>query len=566
MAHRSEDPIQPRRHTRVRPAHRAATAIAFAGIGVLLYWLLAARPLWVDEEMLLLNVRDRGWAELAGALWLDQSAPLGWLWLEKLALVTLGPGERAVRLLPTLFGIGTLAGAVWIGRRWLSAFAAAVLAALCATGEWLIFFTKELKHYSADACGALWIAALAAWAVDGDDPEARRRRLLCWWAVAAVALWLANGALFVTPGAALVLASLSWRRDGWQGAARVAAGGGLWLLSFAGYYLLVLRHALGNAYLQNYWGFAFPPAHADVAALAQWTVAQAHSFALKPGSTGLPGVFWLATLGGIVLARPRARPLALICLTLPPTALLLAWLRLVPPFERLAIWAVPAAYVAVALCADAADWLVRRPGTTRQRWLPLAFACALAASVVALDVFGRGRATLIGQGAESFYRLDDRRSIDWIMRTRRPGDVILTTHYGLAALWWYGGVNVAALDGEGHLADGTPVFEVGHAPPGPACADQEARLTAALRGAARTLVYAGYRNNLVPEGFEPLLFEELGRRGQLVDYRAFATLSLLASFDLSRPTAGAVTIPIERGTMPPPPAEGCLTIAPGKRW
>jgi hypothetical protein len=57
--------------------------IACAGSAALLYWLGRARPLWVDEEMLLLNVRDRRFTQLAGALWLDQSAPLGWLALER---------------------------------------------------------------------------------------------------------------------------------------------------------------------------------------------------------------------------------------------------------------------------------------------------------------------------------------------------------------------------------------------------------------------------------------------------------------------------------------------------
>jgi hypothetical protein len=49
--------------------HRAywvAISIAVVGGGALIYWLAVARPLWVDEEMLALNVRDRwfsnGWS------------------------------------------------------------------------------------------------------------------------------------------------------------------------------------------------------------------------------------------------------------------------------------------------------------------------------------------------------------------------------------------------------------------------------------------------------------------------------------------------------------------------
>src|SRR5262245_41098739 len=116
--------------------------------------------------MLLLNVRDRGFAQLAGALWLDQSAPLGWLALERLALLTLGTDERAVRLLTVVFGIGTLFTGVWIGRRWMSPAGATVLVLLCALGEWIVFFTLELKHYSSDTFWALFLPALAVWALE----------------------------------------------------------------------------------------------------------------------------------------------------------------------------------------------------------------------------------------------------------------------------------------------------------------------------------------------------------------------------------------------------------------
>src|SRR5262245_53757437 len=107
-----------------------------AGALVLIYWTSLARPLWVDEEMLLLNVRERGFLELTGPLWLDQSAPLGWLWLQRLLLLTLGASEPALRSLTVAFGIAMLSTALWIGRRWMGPAGAAVFAALCGIGIW----------------------------------------------------------------------------------------------------------------------------------------------------------------------------------------------------------------------------------------------------------------------------------------------------------------------------------------------------------------------------------------------------------------------------------------------
>jgi len=57
--------------------------------------------------------------KLAQPLSLAQSGPFGWLALQQMALRTLGPGERALRLVPMLFGVGVMGISVWVGRRWM---------------------------------------------------------------------------------------------------------------------------------------------------------------------------------------------------------------------------------------------------------------------------------------------------------------------------------------------------------------------------------------------------------------------------------------------------------------
>ena len=68
---------------------------AAIGSVIVLYQWLNARPLWLDEEMIALNLRDRSFPELAGRLWLDQSAPLGWLYLQRLIMLVFGASEHA---------------------------------------------------------------------------------------------------------------------------------------------------------------------------------------------------------------------------------------------------------------------------------------------------------------------------------------------------------------------------------------------------------------------------------------------------------------------------------------
>jgi hypothetical protein len=557
-------------------AHLIATVIALAAAGVLVYWTSTARPMWVDEEMLALNVRDRGFGQLAGPLWLDQSAPLGWLVLERLALLALGANEPAVRTLTVLFGIGTLATAWWIGRRWMTPIGAALLVALCGTGEWLVFFTLELKHYSADAVGALLIPALAARALDARELQAFGRRVAQWWAAAAAALWFSNGALFVTPACAIVLLGAAIaRRDHAKPGAQFLGGIG-WLGSFGLAYVFVLRHALANAYLKTYWAFAFPPTGDGIGATAQWITAQAAPLAVKPIGTGLPVVFWLAYMAGIMAGLARRSNLAIVCATVPGSAIALAVLHVVPTFERLAIWSVPCFYVGLALCADAAArWAGLAPtaGSSGRRrlWVPqavLASTLGITALVVSYDIVRRG-VFAIEHRPRSNYGLDDRSSVNWLVDARRPGDAVLSTHYGLAAIWWYGKVDISSADRGGRLADGTPLYEIHHVADPGECVRWSTALDSLARTRSRLVVYLGFRMNVEPEGFDRLVLEQFGRRWPLVGYKEYAELSRVAIFDLGGAPSGPLVVPSMPGRPSPEPVPvppGCVSVTPARRW
>src|SRR5918993_380708 len=168
-----------------------AIAVLAAGLDVA-QWTRAV-PLWVDEEMIAINLRDRPLLELPGGLWLAQSAPLAWLMAQRVVLVTLGSSEMVLRLVALLFGMATLGAALWIGRRWLHPVSASLLVLVCALAQWLSHYRFEVKHYSADAFWALLLPALAAWAIEDDEDRedgALRRKIewrwTRWWAVAAL--------------------------------------------------------------------------------------------------------------------------------------------------------------------------------------------------------------------------------------------------------------------------------------------------------------------------------------------------------------------------------------------
>jgi len=545
--------------------------IALVGIGLEIDQWAGARPLWLDEEMIALNLRDRTLAELGGTLWLGQTGPLGWLAVQRAMLLTFGTSELALRLVPMLFGVATLSAALWIGLRWMSPVGAVVLTLLCAFGHWLSFYSLELKHYSADTFWSMLLPPLAAWAAEPapDGPSIRTRRVALWWGAAAFGHWFANGALLVTPACALVLFIVFLRRSG-RHAARTFAWCGLWWAgSFALHFELAVRHTLTSEFLRTFWSGGFPPPAAGLSGTVAWLAAQLEPFAIKPGGTVLWALFWLSATCGFVLSPNPI--LGLVLATVPLSAFVLAALRIVPFYERTALWVVPALYIGLSLFADST---VRfgREAYLRRSWTRAAFAVvtALVGLQVSADIFWRGKEDLqVARPIDSNRQLDDRAGVKWLMERRQPGDALMATWFALPAVWWYGGIPISDPDFDGsYLPDGSPFFLVDYAPPGRNCSPNELR--AALDGRRRVLVYFGFGFGDLPTGFDDLLLHSLGELGVITAAREFAEIGRALVVDLSVRQGsfdGAVAAGRpNRASGNATTLDGCITVRPARRW
>jgi hypothetical protein len=491
--------------------------IAIAGGALIIYQWAVARPLWLDEEMIALNIRERGILALAGPLSLGQSAPYGWLVLQRVVFDLAGGGERALRFVPMLCGLAAIASALWIGRRWLSPIATGALVLTIAAGQWLSYSYVELKHYSADACFALLLPALAVWAIEED-------RVARWWVAAAVAQFIGNGALFVTPGCALVIVATVWRRRGVRAAIAAAAPGLLWLALVAVNFLVALGPAQASRYLQTYWQLEFPPRGAGPLAVVRWLAARLVPFAEKPGGTRAGLAFWIAAAAGFALARGRRRLVATAFALVPLSAFAVTTAHVLPFFERLVLWVVPALCVGVTLLADVHP-------------VAIVFALALVA-----DITYVGLGDLRARPAATHHRLDDRGAVRWLAAREQPGDVWVTTHYGLPAMWWY----APAARG--------PILEVGDAEPGADCT--RADLARAVDGATRVLVLLGFRFDDVPTSFDDLLLNRFKELGQMTGYRELGEASRVAIFDRR----------LASRRDQPQAIAGCIRVQPARRW
>ena len=262
----------------------AIALLVLAGIALKILQWYHSRSLWLDEEMVLLNARDRSISELGGLLWLNQAAPVGWLLFERSVISLFGAADRAVRAVPVLFSISTLCAAWWLAARRMTPIAGAVFVTLCGIGQWITFYGLEAKPYSADAFWALLLPTLALWSLElNGEQQISLGRTGIWWIVAAIGQWFSFGAIFTTPGCALVLFAGAWRHSGKRTALLVAAQGLLWLFVFGAHYYLSIGVASGDQFLKDYWVAGFPPAGASVGDALEWLVMQAKPLAAHPG-------------------------------------------------------------------------------------------------------------------------------------------------------------------------------------------------------------------------------------------------------------------------------------------
>jgi hypothetical protein len=221
------------------------------------------RSLWIDEAMLALNLATRSFAALFHPLDYGQTAPLLFLWAERLTVAVGGVNELALRAVPLAGGLALL-GAVWpLARRLLSPVGAALAVGFTALSPLLNYYSNELKPYGTDALVTVLLLLLALRLLA--EPREPRR----WGAVSlggAVAVWASSTAVFVLAGIGLALVAhgqIRRRARGWLALAVTALA---WGTSFGAAYLTFHRATAQSSYMQRFWGASFfSPSAPDLA-------------------------------------------------------------------------------------------------------------------------------------------------------------------------------------------------------------------------------------------------------------------------------------------------------------
>jgi hypothetical protein len=327
--------------------HRDVVVWGFAALGILfrLRHFLSDRSLWLDEALVVLNIIHRSPSELLKPLDYHQGAPLGFLALEKAAVLGFGTSESVLRLVPFLSGALSMILFVIVSRRFLSPVAARIAVGLFAVSDPLIYYSAEAKQYSSDVAVAILLFWLAGFLL---ECESRVVRAAIVSVIGAIVLWFSQPAAFV-----LAAVGVSWLVDSIlrhdrRGQVLLSIPAVLWPVSFLLSFLASLRGLTHDAALLDYWQGAFAPLPPRSGADVRWFIDAFFGVFSDPVGLTLVGIAAVAALVGLAELYSKHFARFLLFLTPYVATLVASALHRYPFRGRLLLFLVPSIILLIA--------------------------------------------------------------------------------------------------------------------------------------------------------------------------------------------------------------------------
>ena len=327
----------------LRYGNYLSLCLVLFGILVRTVQYLNNRSLWGDEVDLALNIIERSYGELSQVLDHNQAAPLGFLWLEKLATQLWGNSEYALRFVPFIASIFSLGLFYRLVRQYSSSLAAPIAIALFACGRYLLYFATELKPYSSDVAIALMIFCVL---IRARQQILSVKEILGISCLGSLAIWLSYPAIFMLAGLSgwnLLMVNQRYLRK------IIINRSGIyltWLTSFGLFYWLTIANTLSNEDLNSSWASRYPDSWGDIL----WLFDALGRFFYHPlGFSGITdgiGIFAFI-LGCVVLYRSQ-RTIFLALIAPFVATIIAAYLHKYPFRDRLVLFLAPLAIIIIA--------------------------------------------------------------------------------------------------------------------------------------------------------------------------------------------------------------------------
>jgi len=238
--------------------HSAWTIWTILALGILIRVIqyISNRSLWLDEAMLSSNIVNRTLLGMLQPLDKAQGAPVGFLILEKLAVLIFGPNEYSLRLFPFLSSVVALFIFYKVSKIYLKDKAVPFSVLLFAISYPLIRYSSEVKQYSTDVLIALILYLIAGqfYAKKKGD-----RKYIIFGIVGALSIWISHPSVFVLGGVGTVIFILYLYSGEWKEVKKLAVIYLFWIINLAIVYYFFLHDLSSHKDLLKIWQHSFAP-------------------------------------------------------------------------------------------------------------------------------------------------------------------------------------------------------------------------------------------------------------------------------------------------------------------
>lgn len=259
------------------------TIISF-GVLVRLVQYLYNRSLWNDEAALALNIVNRSYADLLQPLDYDQAAPIGFLFIEKLATQLLGDNEYSLRLFPFLSAIISLFIFHRLAKRCLQPLALPIALALFSGLHIILYYATEVKQYSSDVAIAILFCLLF---MNLARTKLSITQIITYGILGATIIWFSHPVVFVLTGIGLSYLFFTLINQQTTKTLKLLAVYSFWIASFVTFYSVSLQALANQTNLVSSWESrgTFPTSFLDF----QWLLTAFWEFFHHP--LGFPDIF-----------------------------------------------------------------------------------------------------------------------------------------------------------------------------------------------------------------------------------------------------------------------------------
>lgn len=300
---------------------------------------VANRSLWLDEALLAENISQGGILHLFGPLLNGQSAPVGFLLLEKIIAAPFGYSDWSLRLIPLFAGLASLYFFLRLSREVLSPSLAFMACAFFSVVDSTIYYSSEVKPYSSDVCCAIVVVFLGHHVLT----QFSWKRLWALVIFGSVTIWISFPSVFVLGGVwtVVLIQGLLGKENRRCWMTEMPAISIAWTSSALVLFFAFLKNQKSTTAMQEFWKFAFMPLPPSSIEHFGWFFNRAHDFFVNPLAVEFPVLAVSMTLFGFGVVIAKRRVLASLCGLPIVFALLASGLHLYPFARRLILFLVP---------------------------------------------------------------------------------------------------------------------------------------------------------------------------------------------------------------------------------